>query len=128
MTDGLVWSFVLSGLGIVGIILAGSKRKVGWLIGFFVQPLWIVFALTTGQYGFILNAVIYAIVYARNWIRWAHPPCPHDDIRCVHGDEILARGGSRAACRKCGRSLKRAPLPDICTVSGERHWTKPNRF
>lgn len=67
---GLVWSFVLSGIGVVGIILAGSKYKVGWLIGFFVQPLWIVFAVTTGQYGFILNAVIYAAIYARNWLRW----------------------------------------------------------
>ena len=70
MSDGLVWSFVLSAFGIVGIILAGSKRKVGWLIGFAVQPLWIVFAITTGQYGFIINAVIYAIVYARNWLLW----------------------------------------------------------
>lgn len=70
MSDGLLWSFVLSGVGIVGIILAGSKRKVGWLVGFLVQPLWIVFAITTGQYGFILNAVIYAAVYARNWLRW----------------------------------------------------------
>lgn len=67
---GLIWSFVLSGIGIVGIILAGSKYKLGWLIGFGVQPLWIVFAITTGQYGFILNACIYAAVYARNWLKW----------------------------------------------------------
>ena len=70
MSDGLIWSFVLSGIGIVGIVLAGSKYKLGWLIGFFVQPLWVVFAVVTGQYGFILNAVVYAIVYARNWWRW----------------------------------------------------------
>ena len=70
MSDGLIWSFVLSGIGIVGIVLAGSKYKLGWLIGFFVQPLWVVFAVVTGQYGFILNAVVYAIVYARNWVRW----------------------------------------------------------
>jgi hypothetical protein len=70
VTAGLIWSFALSSVGIVGLLLAGSKRKVGWLIGFFVQPLWIVFAIVTGQYGFILNAVIYAVVYARNWLRW----------------------------------------------------------
>lgn len=70
MTEGLIWSFVLSFIGIAGILLAGSKYKVGWLIGFFVQPLWIVFAVTTEQYGFILNAVIYAAVYARNWLLW----------------------------------------------------------
>ena len=121
MSDGLVWSFVLSAFGIVGIILAGSKRKVGWLIGFAVQPLWIVFAVTTGQYGFILNAVIYAAVYARNWWRWAYPPCPHDAIRCVHGDEINHRSGARAACTRCDRSLKRVPLPEPCTVTGRFH-------
>lgn len=72
----LAWSFLLSAVGIVGILLAGSKRKIGWLVGFFVQPLWIVFAITTGQYGFILNAVIYAVVYARNWLRWRREERP----------------------------------------------------
>lgn len=72
----LAWSFLLSAVGIVGILLAGSKRKIGWLVGFAVQPLWIVFAITTGQYGFILNAVIYAAVYARNWLRWRKEETP----------------------------------------------------
>lgn len=70
MSDGLVWSFVLSFIGIAGIILAGSKYKLGWLIGLAVQPLWVWFAVSTGQYGFIINAVIYAAVYARNWLLW----------------------------------------------------------
>lgn len=70
MSDGLVWSFVLSFIGIAGLLLAGSKRKIGWLVGFAVQPLWIIFAITTEQYGFILNATIYAGVYARNWTLW----------------------------------------------------------
>lgn len=72
----LVWSFVLSAVGIVGILLAGSKRKLGWLVGLMVQPLWIVFAVSTEQYGFILNAVIYAAVYARNWLRWRRDEKP----------------------------------------------------
>lgn len=66
----LAWSILLSAAGIVGLLLAGSKRKVGWLVGLGVQPLWIIFAVQTGQYGFILNAVVYAAVYARNWWRW----------------------------------------------------------
>jgi hypothetical protein len=70
MSAALIWSFGLSAAGIGGILLAGSKRRVGWVVGFFVQPLWIIFALTTGQYGFILNACIYAAVYARNWWAW----------------------------------------------------------
>lgn len=72
----LAWSFLLSALGIVGLLLAGSKYKVGWLIGFCVQPLWVIFAIQTEQYGFILNAVIYAAVYARNWLRWRRDERP----------------------------------------------------
>lgn len=70
MTEANTWSFVLAALGIVGLLLAGSKRKVGWLVGFLIQPLWIIFAIRTGQYGFVLNAVAYAAVYARNWWEW----------------------------------------------------------
>lgn len=70
MTLGLAWSITLSALGIVGILLAGSKRKVGWLVGMAIQPLWIIFAIQTGQYGFIANAVIYFAVYLRNYLLW----------------------------------------------------------
>jgi hypothetical protein len=71
-----VWSYVLSAIGITGILLAGSKYKIGWLIGFAVQPLWIVFAITHEQHGFIAAAVVYAIVYARNWLRWRREERP----------------------------------------------------
>jgi hypothetical protein len=90
----LAWSFLLSALGIVGLLLAGSKRKVGWLVGVAVQPLWIVFAITTQQYGFILNAGIYAAVYARNYILWrrsdhaAHPSYEDEVRRDVHRQMI----------------------------------------
>lgn len=66
----LWWSILLAAVGILGLLLAGSKRKVGWAIGFGAQALWIVFAVVTGQYGFILSALAYAIVYARNWWAW----------------------------------------------------------
>ena len=46
--------------------------------------------------------------------------CPHDAIRCVHGDEIIDRNGARRACLDCGRSLK-GSLPDLCAVTGRLH-------
>lgn len=66
----LLWSILLSAVGILGILLAGSKRKLGWAIGFSTQGLWVVFAVTTGQYGFIGSAIAYGSVYARNWLKW----------------------------------------------------------
>lgn len=66
----LWWSILLAAVGILGLLLAGSKRKVGWAVGVGAQVLWIVYALVTQQYGFILSAVAYAAVYGRNWLRW----------------------------------------------------------
>lgn len=70
MTTNLVWSIVLAITGIVGLYLAGSKNLWGWVISFAAQVLWIIFAMVTGQYGFILSALAYGWVYARNYIRW----------------------------------------------------------
>lgn len=66
----MIWSFVLAAVGICGIALAGSKMKIGWAIGLFAQVLWIIYGLVTHQWGFILSAVAYGYVYARNWWKW----------------------------------------------------------
>ena len=70
MTVNLIWSIVLAAVGILGLYLAGSKNLWGWVISFGAQLLWIIFALVTGQFGFILSALAYGWVYARNYIRW----------------------------------------------------------
>lgn len=60
------WSWILGVLGVTGLLIAGSKIWWGWLINLANEILWIVYALSTHQYGFILMAVAYGIVYARN--------------------------------------------------------------
>lgn len=32
--------------------------------------------------------------------------CKHVRVRCIHGDEILARRGRRVACWGCGKTFK----------------------
>lgn len=66
----LWWSILLAVGGIAGIILAGRKNKLGWMLGFLMQVLWIAFALITAQYGFILSAAAYGWVYLANWLKW----------------------------------------------------------
>lgn len=66
----LVWSIVLAAIGIVGMHIAGKKSQWGWFIGLSAQVLWIIFAIVTLQYGFILSALAYGTVYARNWWKW----------------------------------------------------------
>lgn len=52
--------------------------------------------------------------------------CRHERVRCIHGDEILARMTTwrgivrRAACLDCGGALDRG-LPEPCTVTGKPH-------
>jgi len=65
------WSWILAAVGITGIYLAGSKRLAGWAIGVGAQVLWVAYAVSTRQWGFLVTAVAYGWVYTRNWLRWA---------------------------------------------------------
>lgn len=66
----MIWSFVLAAVGIAGIYLAGKKSKWGWALGLAAQVLWLIFAVATAQYGFILTAVSYGAVYGKNLWQW----------------------------------------------------------
>jgi hypothetical protein len=70
MTNNLLWSISLAAIGILGIYLAGNKSPLGWAVSFSAQAMWIVFAIVTAQYGFILSALAYGWVYGRNYLRW----------------------------------------------------------
>lgn len=71
MSEGLIWSILLAAVGILGIYLAGRKNLWGWAVGVGAQVLWIVFAIVTGQYGFILSALAYGWVYGLNFWKWS---------------------------------------------------------
>ena len=79
MTAGLIWSVTLAAIGILGIYLAGNKSRWGWAVGVGAQLLWIVFAIVTAQYGFILSALAYGWVYGRNYLRWRREAREHPE-------------------------------------------------
>jgi hypothetical protein len=64
-------SWVLAVIGVGGIYFVGRKTIWGWLVLLFNECLWIAYALTTDQYGFIFSALAYAIVYIRSYIHWS---------------------------------------------------------
>ena len=47
--------------------------------------------------------------------------CDHSNLRCVHGDEIITRGGARTACLDCGTSLGSLDMPRVCHYTGKEH-------
>jgi hypothetical protein len=64
------WSWILAGIGVTGIFLVGRKTIWGWLVLCVNEVLWIVYALTTKQYGFIVAAIAYGIVYVKSFMHW----------------------------------------------------------
>jgi hypothetical protein len=64
------WSYLLTAVGAVGLLLAGRMKRTGWLVGLGAQGLWIAYALSTQQPGFLISALIYGSVYARNYLTW----------------------------------------------------------
>ena len=65
-----MWSWILMSVGLLGLWLAGSNNRLGWALGIFAQVLWIIYAIQTSQYGFIISALAYGAVYARNFKKW----------------------------------------------------------
>jgi len=64
------WSWLLTAVGVTGLWIAGSKRRLGWGIGISAQVLWVSYAVATQQWGFIASALAYGFVYVRNWRAW----------------------------------------------------------
>ena len=64
------WSWLLAAIGVSGIFLVGRKTIWGWLVLCVNECLWIIYALTTKQYGFIFAAVAYGVVYVKSFIHW----------------------------------------------------------
>jgi hypothetical protein len=60
----------LAAIGVTGIFLVGRKTIWGWLVLCVNECLWIAYALATEQYGFILAAVAYGIVYIKSFMHW----------------------------------------------------------
>jgi hypothetical protein len=73
---GWLWSYLLAAVGVAGLWLAGSRRRAGWAVGVAAQVLWVVYAVATGQLGFLLSASAYGFTYARNWLRHHDPTDP----------------------------------------------------
>jgi hypothetical protein len=65
-----MWSWVLAVVGITGIFFVGRKTVWGWPILMLNESLWVIYALTTHQYGFILASVGYGTIYIKSYSEW----------------------------------------------------------
>ncbi len=63
-------AWVLSIIGITGLIAVGRHKWWGFAIGLCNECLWVWFAITREEYGLILGAVMYGTVNLLNALRW----------------------------------------------------------
>jgi hypothetical protein len=65
-----LWSWALAVVGVIGIYFVGKKTLWGWFVLLFNETLWVVYAVVTQQYGFIVSAIAYAAVYISAYVNW----------------------------------------------------------
>jgi hypothetical protein len=82
----LYWAWVLTGLQVLALWAAGRRRWWAWLLGAAVQPVWIVYAVLTGQLGFVPGCLISAAVQMRNFLADHEPQSRR--VRVINSDHV----------------------------------------
>jgi len=62
--------YLLAAGGIIQIYLTGKKIRAGWLVGIGTSIAWVIFALHTNQFGFIISAAVFSAIHVKNYIAW----------------------------------------------------------
>lgn len=65
-----LWSWALTIVGMTGLYFTTQKKIIGFVIGVSAQTLWVAFAITTAQYGFIFSAIGYGVLNVLGVYRW----------------------------------------------------------
>lgn len=65
-----MWSWILTIVGLTGFVLAGRKVWWCWYLNLAAQILWFSYGFATHQYGFIVSALVYTVVFAKNARDW----------------------------------------------------------
>jgi hypothetical protein len=63
------WTWVLTGLQVTALWVAGRGQAWGWMVGSAVQPGWIAYALLTDQLGFVVGCAISTGVQLSAYLR-----------------------------------------------------------
>lgn len=96
------WSWTLTAVGITGFLLTSRGRwGVGWSLNIAVQVLWFTYAIVSRQWGFIVSACVYSVVFSLNLRREMNRAnAGHDAARSAR-DSALAEGAERLGSAGC---------------------------
>lgn len=62
--------YILMAAGLLGFYLAGRKVWWAWYVNIATQVLWFIYAVTTQQWGFLLGAIVYTVLFSINAYKW----------------------------------------------------------
>ena len=65
-----LWSWCLSIIGVIGILLVGHKNWRGYIVGIITECAWVAYSIQTKQWGFIFGSTIYISAYLLNINKW----------------------------------------------------------
>lgn len=66
----LIMDWVVTIIGAIGFLLAGKKIWWAWYVNIANQILWVVLAVATQQWGFLLGVPLYLSVFVKNAYDW----------------------------------------------------------
>lgn len=64
------WSYLLAFVGLAGFWLAGKKIWWAWYVNIANQALWVTYGIVTAQWGFLVGAGFYTVVFVQNAYKW----------------------------------------------------------
>src|SRR5215204_3197160 len=100
--EALPW--IISAGTFAGTWAIGNKVWWCWLLVFFVQEIWLLYILTTRQWGLLPGMIALSSIHVRNHLRWQREESKHRDSH------------SRDYARDQGPSLVEAQGKRLCTT------------
>lgn len=68
--DNVYWSYILTIVGLLGFIAVGRKIWWAWFVNLGCQILWFTYSIVTQQWGFLIGAVAYTLIFSLNAYKW----------------------------------------------------------
>jgi hypothetical protein len=64
------WGLILDSVTFVGVFLLAHKHRIGWIMSVFAQLVWMTYAISTQQWGFIPGILAYTTVSIHGYVYW----------------------------------------------------------
>lgn len=90
-----LWSWGLSIIGVIGILLVGHKNWRGYLVGILTECAWVAYSIQTKQWGFIFGSTIYISAYCLNISKWLDEVRRNRIINMFHFNPMNYHGKSK---------------------------------